>query len=214
MVLSDIKVKLDPLLNKLSFEIADETKKHNLAKYNQLVMVRLREIIGNPRKNPIMSYDEAIKYYFEKGKKNIEKKYLLIVNLQAYICTKLSFPFIYDKFLICKILQITQKTYNDIIMDSKTGINSRDETVCNVFLDIDTMLLTDRNNGAEAGILNAKAVDNVNKYEEIYGGYGVQVKKQKNVSEKKILVYTQEETEKILNNYSFSNLIEKNKQIS
>lgn len=73
------------------------------------------------------------------------------------------------------------------------------------------MLLTDRNNSAENGLLNAKAVDNVNKYEEAYGGYGVQTKKTKNVSEKKILVYTQEETEKMLNNYSFSNLIERKK---
>lgn len=210
MNIEQIKEELEPTLQSVIADIEDYKSQRmhfKEGKYMQIILSALKTILGKPKENPIMKYEQAIDYYFSKeGLERVAEKYTLILQLQDYIIQRTSLPFIFDKYTVLKILQMTITTYSMILEDCYTGTNARDEDICNIFIDIDTMLLSDRNASAENGSKNAKAVDTINRYETKYGGYGVQQVNKTSNGDKKIVLISPEQTEKLLHNYSFSNI--------
>lgn len=207
MILDEIKEKLQPTLKSINDELyrlqcMDKPPKINEGKFSQQIMSRLKTILGNPIVNPIMRYDEAENYYFnsENSLQNIQEKYILILELQDYIISNSSIAFIYDRYIILKILQITLMTYNDFIDDCRTGVNLRNEDIANIFLDIETMLIADRNYSAETNTRNAKAIDNSNRYKRENGGYGVEYQKEEKEQKNVVINITNEEVQKKLHN--------------
>ena len=181
MELKKIKEKLDPILkqqnnfiHEIFFDSDKKVPKGFDGKIIQVISMRLKNILGNPIENPIMRYDEADNFYFgDNGLKNAQQKYNEIIELQDYIIEQTNLPFIFDKYIILKILQVTLNTYNIFIEDSMNELSSRNEDVRNIFIDLNTMLMSDRNVSAENGTNNAKAVDTINRYKQVSGGYGV-----------------------------------------
>ena len=207
MTLDEIKEKLQPTLKAINDELyrlqcMDKPPKINEGKFSQQIMSRLKTILGNPIFNPIMRYDDAETYYFnsENSLKNIQEKYIIILELQDYIVSKSGVAFIYDRYIILKILQLTLNTYNDFIDDCRTGMNLRNEDIANIFLDIETMLISDRNYSAETNTRNAKAIDNANRYKRENGGYGVEYQKEEKEQKNVVINITNEEVQKKLHN--------------
>ena len=205
--LDEIKEKLEPTLKGIEDELyrlmcMDKPPKINEGKYAQQIMSKLKTILGNPIENPIMKYGEAENYYFndENSLKHIQEKYILILELQDYIISKSNISFIYDRYIILKILQLTLNTYNSFIDDCQSGINARNEDIANIFLDIETMLIADRNYSAETNTRNAKAIDNTNRYKRENGGYGIEYQKEENKTENVVFNITNEEVQKKLHN--------------
>lgn len=199
--------KLDPTLISVKDEIyrlqcMDKPPKINEGKYAQQIMSKLKTILGNPIENPIMKYEEAENYYFnsEDSLKNIQNKYILILELQDYIVSNSGIAFIYDRYMILKILQLTLNSYNDFIDDCRNGINARNEDIANIFLDIETMLIADRNYSAETNTRNAKAIDNANRYKRENGGYGIEYQKEEKEQKQIVFNVTNEEVKKKLHN--------------
>lgn len=208
MTLDEIKEKLEPTLKGIEDELyrlmcMDKPPKINEGKYAQQVMSKLKTILGNPIDNPIMKYDEAENYYFndENALSNIQQKYIMIIELQDYIISNSGISFIYDRYIILKILQLTLNTYNSFIDDCQSGINSRNEDVANIFLDIETMLISDRNYSAETNTRNAKAIDNANRYRRENGGYGVEFQREETKEKNVVINVTNEEVQKKLHNF-------------
>lgn len=214
MQLEEIKIQLDDTLKKVKNEI-EELKysskgKANEGKFVQIILSKLRKILGNPIENPIMKYADAELYYFnsEVALENMQEKYMLIIDLQDYIVEQANVAFIYDRYTIIKLLQITLNNYNEFISEIQNGINARNEDIGNLFLDIETMLLNDRNVSAENNTTNAKAIANTNRYKKENGGFGVVYESEKNAKPTTINVISisQEETDKKLQSY-FPNLL-------
>lgn len=218
LTIKDIKGKLVDCIAKINAEIQGLIKlnpkiKINDGKYIQIILSNLRYILGDLETNPIFKNSEAEDYYFgENGFKNIQKKYNDILELQNFIVMESGLPFVYDKFTILKLLQLTMFTYNDFLEDIQTGINARNEDVGNVFLDIELMLINDRNMSAENGTKNAKAVDTVNRYKKESGGFGVRVEKggiEDNEKKKGYLdIFNEEEAQRKLSAFGFTKLLE------
>ena len=219
MELEIIKEKLEQVIEQVKWEVdrmveLSEGKNVKIpeGRYTQVISTRLKAILGNPIENPIMRYEEAEKYYYnsENGLANLQAKYCDILELQDYIVKKTTLPFVYDKYLILKILQITLNTYNLFVEDSYSSTSASDEDIRNLFADIDTMLLSDRNLSAENGTKNAKAVDTINKYKKTNGGFGIMPTNEKNNGGiREVIVITNEEAQKKLhNNFGFSKLLE------
>lgn len=213
--LEEIKERLAPAyeivkneLEKIQSGVSKSTKV-DYGRYCQIVLSKLRLILGNQERNATMRRDIAEQYYFneENGLEHIQERYQLIIELQDDIVTNTCIPFIYDRFTILKLLQITADTYNTFISDCENGINAYNEDIANLFLDIETMILNDRNTGAENGTKNAKAVDIVNRYKKKNGGFGVQFEESTNADEKKPIMITVEEAQRKINEYGFTNLL-------
>lgn len=207
MILDEIKEKLQPTLKSIEDELyrlmcMDKPPKINEGKFSQQIMSKLKTILGNPIENPIMKYEEAENYYFnsEDSLKNIQNKYILILELQDYIISNCGISFIYDRYIILKILQLTLNTYNIFIDDCKSGVNVRNEDISNIFLDIETMLIADRNYSAETNTRNAKAIDSVNRYKRENGGYGIEYQKEEKEQKQVVINVTNEEVKKKLHN--------------
>lgn len=217
MKLQKIYEQIDPVIEQITKELdkllsMDKPPKINDGKYLQVILSRLRLVLGNPKNNPIMKYEEALDYYFnsEDALKNTQKKYIDILELQNYIVEKTTLPFIYDKYTILKMLNITLNTYNEIMMDAQRHDSGRDEDICNIFVDIDTMLLNDRIASAENGTKNFKAIDAANKYKTKNGGYGVTVEKEKFETKQESKVISTEVVEQKLGKFGFSKMIGNN----
>lgn len=218
MELAQIKLLLIPTFKLIVDEIENEAmlnkkqnKKFVIGRSNQIILSKLRLILGNPIDNPIMKYAEAEDYYFhcDNALENMQKKYMDILDLQNFITESTMTPFIYDKFTILKILQITLHTYNEFLDDIENNINARNEDVGNLFLDIEAMLINDRNASAENGLKNAGAIENNNKNKRKYGGYGVTNELPKTETQgNNILVVTPEQAEQKLRAFGFSNLLD------
>ena len=215
MDLEYIKKELETSLKYVESEIyrlqsMDKPPKINENKYLQRIYSKLRVILGNPIENPIMKIDEAEQYYFNifDGLQHIQEKYILILELQEYIVEKTDLPFVYDRYLIQRILQVTQTTYNIFIEECLNGINARDEDIANIFEDIETMIISDRNNSAELGTRNAKAVDNVNKYKRASGGFGILSEKENKNNEQIVVNMSVEEVNKKLNTFAGGTVID------
>lgn len=213
-----IRMELEECLTNIICDIGKEievTKKpiKNYGRYVQVVVAKLKLILGDLDKYPIMNYDNAIIYYFNKenGYTNIKKKYELILKLQDHIVSTTRIPFIYDRYTIIKILQVTLGTYNRIVNDCLNGAIIQDnENVANVFCDIETMILNDRNSSAENNNTNARAIDNVNKYKKENGGYGVEVQGQGKEQKVTNFIISNEEVEKkLLTRFNFVNQAKK-----
>lgn len=215
MTFENLKKELEDYLINIRESISSEmivTKKVNVGKFIQQVSSKLRTILCDLEKYPILKMEQAIGYYFDesRGYQRITEKYELIIKLQDYISTTAEIPFYYDRYTILKILQITLLTYNKIIEDCTNGVLEYDENVASVFLDLETMLLNDRNASAENNNANAKAIDNVNRYSKKSGGYGVRYESEDKQQNKKIIVVTNEETmKKLETRYDFVNLANK-----
>ena len=215
MDLEYIKKELETSLQYVEKEIfrlqsMDKPPKFNENKFLQRIYAKLRTILGNPIENPIMKIDEAEQYYFNPfdGLQHIQEKYILILELQEYIVEKTDLPFVYDRYLIQRILQVTQTTYNIFIEECLNGINARDENIANIFEDIETMVISDRNNSAELGIRNAKAIDNVNKYKRTSGGFGVLSEKENKNDNQIVVNMSVEEVNKKLNTFTSGAVID------
>lgn len=215
MELKEIKKRLAPSLKKIN-EFVERNSLEKLynrnpsATYVQLIATKLKTILGNPIDNPIMTSDVAHRYYYgENGLINTQMKYCDILDLQNHIVEKTGLPFIYDKFLILKMLQITLATYNEFI-DIATHENTiNDEDIRNIFADIDTLLLSERNSSAENGLKNANAIDRFNRYQKSDGGYGIVGSEKVDNNQKNIIVITDEIAQKKLhNNFGFSKILE------
>lgn len=214
-----IKKKIEPVLQTIAnlYERDCETKnkkKGAESNYLQIITTRLKSILANPNDNPVMPNEVAHRYYFgeENGLKNTTEKYCLILDLQNFIVEKTNLPFIYDKFLIMKLLQINLKTYNEF-MDLSINENTlNDENIRNIFADINELLLSERNASAENGITNAKAIDTFNRYQRKDGGFGIVVDKKGESEKREIYLITDEEAQKKLNNnFGFSKMLEAKK---
>lgn len=214
MTLDEIKSKLEPFLKEIAKEkynllLLDKPPKNIQGELAIRILSKLKTIIANPILNPIMKYDEAEKYYFNSNNSlnNIQDKYITIIELQDYIINKTGITFIYDKFIITKLLQINQDIYNKFIEDCRNGTNSYNEDVANLFIDIETMMLNDRNASAENNVRNAKAVDTTNRYSNKYGGYGVtSVLKEQEPKGDVIINITPEEAQKRLHAFGITQL--------
>ena len=206
MTFETIRYELEDCLHSINCDIDAEitlTKKpiKNYGRYVQMVLSKLKLILGDLDKYPIMSYDIAMKYYFDEGIGfvNLKQKYDLILKLQDHIVMATRIPFIYDRYTIIKILQITLSSYNRIVNDCMNGaIIQNNEDVANLFCDIETMILNDRNSSAENNNANARAIDNVNKYKKESGGFGVEVQGQGKDTKVTNIIVTNEEVEKKL----------------
>lgn len=206
MTFETIRHELEDCLNNISCDIDNEialTKKpiRNYGRYVQMVLSKLKLILGDIDKYPIMTYDVAMKYYFDEGIGfvNLKQKYELILKLQDHIVMTTRIPFIYDRYTIIKILQITLNTYNKIVNDCMNGaVIQNNDDVANLFCDIETMILNDRNSSAENNNANAKAIDNVNKYKRENGGFGVEIQGQGKTTQTTTYIITNEEVEKKL----------------
>lgn len=211
MTLKEIIKELRPTIKKIKAEIEEtkENKKFNESKFNLIIASKLKTVLGDPIKNPIMKIDDATEYYFlsEKCIEHIQEKYMLIINLQDYITQELSIPFIYEKYTVLKILQLTLNTYNEFLDECKTGVNARNEDVANLFIDIETMLFSDRNASAENYTKNAKAIDITNRYDKKVGGYGAVFEKDNKPPQKEVLLISPEESERRLKDFNFSALM-------
>lgn len=218
LTLEEIKYGLDEIIEKIEKEkelilfSGSKNPKIDYGKYLQLLLSKLRLVLGNQEKNATMRVDVAEKYYWneEDGLEHIQERYQLILELQDYIVCETCLPFIYDRYTIFKLLQISSNTYNMFIDDCQNGVNARNEDIANVFLDIETMLLNDRNASAENGTKNAKAIDTINRYKKHNGGFGVVSEKDDKSIGKGIIIVTPEETQRKINAYGFSNLLEEN----
>lgn len=219
MQLEKIKRKIKPALVKINefLERNSSEKAYNKnpsATYIQLIATKLKVILANPVDNPIMTIDSARNYYFgeENGLKNTQKKYIEILGLQDYIVEETGLPFVYDKFLILKMLQITLNTYNEFVDIATYETTINDEDIRNIFADIDTMILSERNSSAENGLKNATAVDRFNRYQRNDGGYGIVGSEKVDNQQKNIIIVTDETTQKKLyNNFGFSKMLEAKK---
>lgn len=221
MTFENIRFELEDCLHSINTDIDVEislTKKpiRNYGRYVQMVLSKLKLILGNVDRYPIMTYDNAIKYYFNeaKGFLNLKHKYDLILKLQDHIVMATRIPFIYDRYTIIKILQITLNSYNQIINDCSNGaLIQNNDDVANLFCDIETMILNDRNSSAENNNANAKAIDNVNKYKKENGGFGVEVQGQGKVSTTTNYIISNEEVEKKLSQrFNFVEQVKKNEK--
>lgn len=217
MKLQKIYEQIDPIIIKIKDEIDrllsfDKPPKINDGKYLQVILSRLRLVLGNPKINPIMKYEEAIDYYFtnEKALEHTQKKYMEILELQNYIVERTALPFIYDKYTILKMLNITLNTYNEIMTDAQRSDSGRDEDICNIFIDIDTMLLNDRIASAENGTKNFKAIDAANKYKTKNGGYGVVVEKEKHEFKEESKIINAEVVQQKIAKFGFSKMLDNN----
>lgn len=214
MTLEEIKDKIDDFLKGIAKEkynlmLLDKPPKNIQGELMIKIMSKLKTIVANPINNPIMKYDEAQKYYFYSNDslKNIQDKYITIIELQDYIISQTEITFIYDRFIISKILQITQDTFNQFIEDCRSGVNSYDEDIANIFVDIETMLISDRNASAENFTRNSKAIDTTNRYETKYGGYGITSVSNKNTNNAQTIInITPEEAEKKLHTFGLSQI--------
>ena len=214
MTLNEIKAKLHPLLTKINDEINEimsrpKPPKINKGEYVVRVLAKLKTIIGNPILNPSMNCNEAELYYFygENALHNIQNKYILILELQDYIIETANIPFIFDKFSILKLMQLTARDYNDFIEEWTNSPQCTDEQqqIINILLDLDTMMINDRMLGAENGTLNAKAIDTHNRYKRKSFGFGATFEEDGQngnggVANSKYIDATPEEAEKKLAN--------------
>ena len=206
MTFENISRELETCLETISNDIDNEialTKKpiKNYGRYVQMVLSKLKIVLGDLDKFPIKNYDEAIAFYFKDsiGFNNTKSKYDLILQLQDYIVSTTRIPFIYDRYTIIKILQITLPTYNRIVNDCLNGAIIQDnEDVANIFCNIETMILNDRNSSAENNNANAKAIDNVNRYKKENGGFGVEIQGQGKVTQTTTVIVSDEEVKKKL----------------
>lgn len=218
MDLKKIKQKIEPVLAtivKLRERDEELKKKTSEQKYLQIIATRLKTILANPNDNPTFQNEVAHRYYFndETGLKNAKRKYCEILELQSFIIEQTNLPFIYDKFLIMKMLQLNLKTYNEIMEISINENTINDEDIRNIFVDINDLLLSERNASAENGLKNAKAIDTFNRYQKSDGGYGIIVDKKREVKEREIVLITDEEAQKKLsNNFGFSKMLEIKKE--
>lgn len=216
MELEQIKDELELYLQNIKDEITTllrlpKAPKINKGEYVLRVLSKLKTIVGNPIKNPIMTYGEAENYYVygDNALENLQQRYILILELQDYITSTTTLPFIYDKFTILKLLQLNNKDYNSFINDAeyswKTAGNL--EHIANIFLDIDAMLLNDRMLGAENGTHNAKAIDIGNRYKRGTGGFGVKFEESESNnsgnSKSYIDVTPEEAQKKLANQFGF-----------
>ncbi len=185
----------------------------NDGKYMQMINTKLRVILGNPKNNKIMTIVEADNYYYnpKKGLSRVQDKYMQILELQEFITLQTMLPFIFDRYLICKILQITLNTYNTYVEDANNNLNKNGlEEVGNVFLDIESMLLADRISSAENRIKDGNAIDRANKYRKQNGGFGVLVEKEKENKGKEVITITAEDAQKKLSTFGFSQVLIEN----
>ena len=118
MQIEKIKQELQSTLEEIKkvYEENDalvKPKTLNDGKYMQMINTKLRFILGNPKTNKIMSTKEADEYYFDKKKgiQHMQARYMLILELQQYITEETMLPFIYDRYMVCKILQISYTSY-------------------------------------------------------------------------------------------------------
>lgn len=213
MTFEEVKVELEPTLIKLQRKAYKASAK-NLNEDSKLTLVvstALKRILADPVKNPIMKINEAETYYFNPidGLQHIQEKYMLIINLQSYITEKLYIPYIYDKYTILKIMQVTLTTYNEFISQCSTGVNARNEDIANLFVDIETMLFAERNSSAENRNKNSRAIDTVNRYSKAIGGYGATfepIEKEDN----NVIIMSVEESQKKLAEFGYSKMLENN----
>lgn len=219
MELKKIKEQLEEILDKVNAKIDYfiEAAQGKVVKFpqglmEQVISSRLKAILSNPIENPILTKQQMEDFYFgAKGLENTQKKYVDILELQDYIIAKTALPFILDKYIVLKMLSISLNDYNMILSDAVSGINARDEQICNIFLDIENLIVSDRNSSAENGTKNVKAVDMVNRYTRDYGGFGIRAinDKEKDNVKKEIYIVSGEEVEKKLaNNFGFSKQLE------
>ena len=222
MTYQEIEEYLIPKLEKINCAISDEINADpekpkaikNWGRFNNLIISDLKLILCDTIKNPIMKYENAMEYYFPKNEKeaclNIDEKYNIIIKLQNLICSTTGVPFIYDKFTILKILQVTLNTYNSILNDCYNNNIGLDEDTRNLFMEIETMLINDRNTSAENNNANSKAIDMGNRYGKEYGGYGVKIEKNKaegNIAN--VIISVEETNNKLDNRYNFTSIAEK-----
>ena len=215
MTLDEIKSELELYLEQIKDELEillhmPKSQRINKGEYVVRILAKLKTIIGNPKKNPTMNFGEAEKYYVygENALEHIQERYILILELQEYIISKTTVPFIYDKFTILKLLQLSSTDYGIFMADALDYWKTTEqlEEIANVFLDIDTMLLNDRMIGAENGTHNAKAIDTGNRYKKSNGGYGVKFEEDSstNSSTKKYIDVSPEEAQrKLANQFGF-----------
>ena len=66
MTLKEIIKELRPTIKKIKAEIEEtkENKKFNESKFNLIIASKLKTVLGDPIKNPIMKIDDATEYYF------------------------------------------------------------------------------------------------------------------------------------------------------
>lgn len=219
MTFESIKQELEETLIAIKDDATQElciTKKpiKNYGKFIQQVLAKLRLILGDIDKYPIMKYDDCIEYYFNEayGYMRIRDKYKLMIKLQNFIVEKSGLPFIFDRYTIIKILQITLTSYNKILDDCYNGFMNYNEDIRNVFIDIETMLLNDRNSSAENNNANARAIDNVNRYKKENGGFGVEIQDSTKEKKQVVINITDEETQKKLaTRFNFEQIASKEK---
>lgn len=218
MQIEKIKQELQSTLEEIKKVYAENdalSKPRNLndGKYMQMINTKLRVILGNPKSNKIMTITEADDYYYnqKKGLSRVQDKYMLILELQEFITSETMLPFTYDRYLVCKLLQITLNTYNTYIEDANNNLNKNGlEEVGNVFLDIESMLLADRILSAENRIKDSGAIDRANKYRKQNGGFGVLAEKEKENKGKEIITVTAEDAQKKLSTFGFSQILIEN----
>lgn len=218
MTLEEIKKALAPSIRKAKNYLnkQEQNQKNNssdnASKLSLIISTALKQVLANPVLNPIMKYVEAELYYFNSADalKHMQDKYMLIIDLQAYITQELYIPFIYDKYIILKLLQLTLTTYNEFLDQCQNGVNARNEDIANLFIDIETMMFNDRNASAENRTKNAKAIDVVNRYSRKIGGFGATFEKEKKEEKKEILVFTAEESQRKLAEFGYSKMLENN----
>ena len=219
MELKKIKKQLEEIIDKVNERInyfvasaQGKTLKFPQGMFEQVISSRLKKILSNPIENPIFTKQELEDFYFgSNGLNNITNKYIDIMDLQDYIISKTQLPFILDKYIILKMLNLSLNDYNTILSDAVSGVNARDERICNIFLDIENMIISDRNSSAENGTKNAKAIDTINRYNKEHGGYGIYAvndKNKQNVTKEIYLVSGEEVEKKLANNFGFSKQLE------
>lgn len=219
MELKKIKKQLEEIIDQVNKKIDNfiilaqgKTIKFPQGMYEQVISSRLKKILSNPIENPIFSKQELEDFYFgSNGLNNITNKYIDIMDLQDYIISKTQLPFILDKYIILKMLNLSLNDYNIILSDAVSGVNARDEKICNIFLDIENMIISDRNSSAENGTKNAKAIDKINRYKKEHGGYGIYAVDDKNkesITREIYLVSGEEVEKKLANNFGFSKQLE------
>lgn len=219
MELKKIKEQLEEILDKVNAKIDYfiEVAQGKVVKFpqgmmEQVISSRLKKILSNPIENPIFTKQEMEDYYFgSNGLKNAQQKYIDILELQDFIIAKTQLPFILDKYIILKMLSLSLNDYNMILSDAISGVNARDEKICNIFLDIENLVISDRNSSAENGTRNVKAIDMVNRYTKEYGGFGIRAvndKEKENVKKEIYIVSGEEVEKKLANNFGFSKQLE------
>lgn len=187
----------------------------NDGKYMQMINTKLRFILGNPKTNKIMSTKEADEYYFDKKKgiQHMQTRYMLILELQQYITEETMLPFIYDRYMVCKILQVSYSTYNMYVEDAINNVNlNGNDEVGNLFLDIENMILSDRISSAENKIKDGSSIDRTNRYKKQNGGFGVTFEKDTSRDGKKEIIVSTEDAQKKLSTFGFSQILIENNE--